>query len=219
MIKDKVLSSSETLYCIDLVSGSVSWKKFSSPFATSDERVYACTGSGYACLDLADGAVLWTYEREGADIGEIVVHGTDVVFPVSSEIVVLDALTGEEKYTYDVSEPISCPPLVLKNFIVVGTESAHVIALGTPTQKMLSPCEEKLDSAKRLLFRKEYEDALRVLEDAKILCAQDFNLEIDTLSDYDRNQQKKVYWGYILAGMGVISALVCGFLIMKRLRK
>lgn len=221
VVKGTVLITSKTLYCIDAGSGSVLWKKFSYPFAASNERVYAFTGSGYACLDLADGTVLWTYEKKGVDFGKVVVHGNDVVFAVSSEIVVLDAVTGEEKWTYEVSEPISCPPLVLDNFIVIGTESAHVIALGTPAQKILSPCEEKLDSAKRLLFKKDYENALRMLEDARTLCAEEVYLEIDTLSDYARNQQKKAYWINIFTGVGVVvvAAVICGVLVTKRLKK
>ncbi|MBU7018652.1 MAG: PQQ-binding-like beta-propeller repeat protein [Theionarchaea archaeon] len=217
VIQDKVLSSSETLYCIDLVSGSVLWKKFSHPFTTSNERAYAFTGSGYACLDLVDGSVLWTYEREGVPFGGVVVHGADVVFAVSSKIVVLDALTGDMKWSYDVSEPISCPPLVLDNFIVIGTEEAHVIAFGTPEQEVLPPCEKNLDLAKRSLFKKEYEHALRMLESARILCTEDMYPEIDALSDYARSRQEKSYRNYILI-VGVC-VLICSLFVMRRLGK
>ncbi len=95
VVEGKVLSSSGTLYCVDAATGSVLWKGFFSPFAVSNERVYAFTGSGYACLNLKDGTVVWTYEREGVDFGEVVVHDNDVIFAVSSEVVALDALTGE----------------------------------------------------------------------------------------------------------------------------
>lgn len=216
----KVLSPSGTLHCIDMDTGSVLWKKFSYPFAVSDKSVYAFTGSGYACLNIEDSTVLWTYEREGVDFGEVVVHNEEVILTFSTTILVLDASTGEEKWNYDVSEPISCPPLVLDTFIAIGTEEAHVIALGTPGPGPSPRCGE-LESAKRLLFKKDYENALKMLEDVRVSCPGDVYLEIDTLIGYAHTQQKKADWVTILTVVGValIVASTCGVVARKLKRR
>lgn len=213
VIEGKVLSFSGALYCVDAATGSVLWKGFFSPFVVSNKRVYAFTGSGYACLNLEDGTVMWTYEREGADFGEVVVHGNSVIFAASREVVALDASTGEVQWTYDVSEPISCPPLVLDHFIVIGTESAHVIALGTPEYEHLSRCKD-LDSAKRLLFKKDYENALKMLQDARALCPEDLYLEIDTLTAYALNLRMKASEIDIFSKVGAVTVLTCSVAIL-----
>ena len=213
--------SARTLTCVDITTGSIIWEKpFHYTEAVSNGRVYASTESGYACLDIRDGTTLWTYEqlvKEWRELSDVTVKGDLFVFGVSTVLVALDAYTGEEKWTYDTNELISCRPLILGDFIVVGTEEAHVIALGNPPRTEVPPCEEKLDSVKQLLFTRNYENALEILEDARTLCSEELYLEIDALSDYIHTQQEKTSRIRIFT-VGVMG-LICGVLIARRLKR
>ena len=217
--------SARTLICVDITTGNIIWEKpFHYTEAVLNGRVYASTESGYACLDIRDGTTLWTYEqlvKEWSELSDAAVKGDLFVFGDSTVLVALDAYTGEERWVYDTNELISCRPLILSNFIVVGTEEAHVIALGNPPHTEVPPCEEKLDSVKQLLFKKDYENALEMLEDARTSCSVESYVEIDALSDYIYTQQEKASRIRIFAVVGVVGVvfLICGALIAGRLRK
>lgn len=218
----RIIVSSDALYCIDFVSGSVIWKnQFSrrSP-VVYNTRVYAYTGLGYTCLNIADGTTLWTFEQPCIDFGKPVASEDLLVFGMSNgTLMALDAVTGEQQWMYDVSEPITSPPLLLGNFIVIGTESGTVIALGTPEYEKRTQCEELLDSSKRLLFRKDYPGALKILEGARCTCSEEDLLEINALIEYAQNQKEKEKWieiCKIIAGVAIV--LICGFLVVRKVK-
>ncbi len=52
-----------------------------------------------------------------------------------------------------------------------------------------------------------------MLEDARALCPEDLYLEIDTLTAYAHNQQKKAHEMDIFTEVGVVAALICGVAI------
>lgn len=219
VVKDRIIASSDALYCIDLVNGSVLWKKVfprgSSLF--TDNRVYAYTGSGYACLDITDGTTLWTFEQSGVDFGGATVNEDLFVVGMSNGMVMaLDALTGEQKWMYDASDPVTCPPLALGDFIVVGTKRGTVIALGIPEYPKKTECEELLDSSKELLFRRDYPGALKVLGEVGRRLEGESCLEIDILIEYAQDQQKKEKWLDISkVTIGVIIVFCGSYMIWK----
>jgi len=216
---DRVIVSSDVLYCIDLISGSVVWKKERENPLVSNNRVYVSTESGIECLTL-DGETLWTFELPGIDFGKAAADESTIVFPTVTGIVVaLDVLTGGEEWRYEVSDEITCPLLLLDDFLVIGTYSGRVIGMGAPEYEKRTDCETFLYSSKRLLLKSRNIEALEILKESKRVCSEEDVLETDALieyarENYERSKRMKTY--LIIFGMAAIS--VCGLLISKKLK-
>ncbi len=216
---DRIIGSSDALYCIDLISGSIVWKKESENPLVSNSRVYVNTGSGIECLNL-DGEPLWTFEISGVDFGKAAADESTIVFPTVTGIVVaLNVLTGEEEWRYEVSDEITCPLLLLNDFLVIGTYSGRVIGMGAPEYEKRTDCEAFLYSSKRLLLKSRNIEALEILQESKRVCSEEDVLEADALIEYAREnyeRRKQMKTCLIIFGMAAIS--VCGLLISKKLK-
>ncbi len=220
---DRVIGSSDGLYCIDLITGAIVWKKESKKESenplVSNNRVYVSTGTGIECLNL-DGEPLWIFELPGIDFGKAAADESTIVFPtVAGTVVALDVLTGEEEWRYEVSDEITCPPLLLGDFLVIGTYSGTVIGMGAPEYEKRTECEELLDSSKQLLFKQDYTGALRILNEIKCGCpGEEVSLEINALIDYAQDKQEREKWIGVFEVIILVIVLISGFFIVRRLR-
>jgi len=126
----------ESLYCLDLSSGDVDWRRplgagTMAPAAVTDEYVLVVTAaaeSALHCFTLA-GEFVWRYAMSGGSNGGPLVVGDRVLLGGDDGYLRLLRLAdGERLWQYRVGGPIESSPAIAAGFVIVGCNDGYVYA-------------------------------------------------------------------------------------------
>lgn len=130
---------SGALVAVELASGRILWRTeprnaevFATPAVAGDRVLFAAADGTVSAVERATGAVRWT-RKLGAGAGEVAVGGDRAVVAVDGRLIILDARTGEERGSVQVSDRV-VGPVLTGGLIVVGTDEGQIVAYGSPTR-------------------------------------------------------------------------------------
>lgn len=134
------------LRAMDAEDGTFLWQQeleapvYATP-ASDDEALYVPTTRGqFFALDAAQGLVRWRYAIEDRTVRFTAptLAGTDLVFAGTDGVVrALDAETGDVRWTRQVEEAVTAPPLLTADIVYVGSMGRRLYALDRATGEVL----------------------------------------------------------------------------------
>ncbi|MEX2400798.1 MAG: PQQ-binding-like beta-propeller repeat protein [Rhodothermales bacterium] len=140
LVGERLIAASDNgrVVALDVSSGSIDWSVDAGApvhvsLAADEAAVYAATTRGrILALDIASGATRWEYLLPGEDVyfSAPAIGEWEIVFGASDGIVrALNVEDGSQRWTADVSDAVTAPPVLTDHLVYVGTMGGNVVAL------------------------------------------------------------------------------------------